>query len=110
MFAHLRPADGPRRLEEVPLPVRYSELTSANRYLVRARYVREQNGLCFYCMAPLSGEADIPAWEILRINPRLFPAGFFDHPIHLHHDHDTDLTLGAVHCDCNAVLWQEHGE
>ena len=32
------------------------------------------------------------------------------HPIHLHHDHDTDLTIGAVHAYCNAILWEYHNE
>jgi len=32
-----------------------------------------------------------------------YPSGFFDHPIHLHHDHDTGMTVGAIHAYCNAV-------
>lgn len=44
------------------------------------------------------------------INWKLFPKEFLKNPIHLHHSHDTDMTLGAVHAYCNAVLWQYHGE
>ena len=40
----------------------------------------------------------------------LFPQAFFKYPVHLHHDHETGLTLGAVHSYCNAVLWQYLGE
>ena len=46
----------------------------------------------------------------LEIHEELFPKNFFDHPIHLHHDHETGMTIGAVHAQCNAVLWQYHGE
>lgn len=45
----------------------------------------------------------------LLIDERLFPKGFFDHPVHLHHNHDTGLTIGAIHCYCNAISWQYHG-
>jgi hypothetical protein len=45
-----------------------------------------------------------------KINVDLFPPNFFKWPVHLHHDHRTGMTIGAVHCRCNAVLWQYHGE
>jgi hypothetical protein len=46
------------------------------------------------------------------INFSLFPGGigFLKYPIHLHHDHNTGMTIGAVHARCNAILWQYHGE
>jgi hypothetical protein len=44
------------------------------------------------------------------INLRLFPPNFLKYPIHLHHCHDTGMTIGAVHCHCNAVLWQYLGK
>ena len=31
------------------------------------------------------------------------------HPIHLQHNHSTDMTEGAVHAYCNCVLWQYEG-
>jgi hypothetical protein len=45
-----------------------------------------------------------------KINARLFPPNFFNWPVHLHHCHVTGLTIGAIHCHCNAVLWQYHGQ
>jgi hypothetical protein len=40
----------------------------------------------------------------------LFPKNFLKWPVHLHHSHDTGMTIGAVHSYCNAVLWQYHNE
>ena len=45
-----------------------------------------------------------------KINYRLFPPGFLKNPIHLQHDHDTNMTEGAVHAKCNAVLWEYYGK
>jgi hypothetical protein len=39
----------------------------------------------------------------------LFPPNFLKYPVHLQHNHDTDMTEGAVHARCNAVMWQYHG-
>jgi hypothetical protein len=44
------------------------------------------------------------------IDRELFPPGFFNYPVHLHHSHNSGLTIGAVHSYCNAVLWHYHGE
>jgi len=95
--------------EFVRLPANYNKLTWQERRAVRNEYVRQQKGLCSHCKEPLSG---IAAKKIMAkpINKRLFPANFFQWPIHLHHDHDTGMIIGAVHCHCNAVLWQHHGE
>lgn len=91
------------------LPIKYSQATPAKRREVREEYVRRQKGLCYYCKEPLSGK---PAKHIrtLPLERGAFPRGFWKYPVHLHHDHNTDLTLGAVHNYCNAVLWQYHGE
>jgi len=77
--------------------------------MVRNAYVEEQKGLCCHCKSALSED---PPEFITRkkVDKRNFPEGFFKHPIHLHHSHDTGMTIGAVHCYCNAVLWQYHGE
>lgn len=91
------------------LPVNYNHLDSNGRRIVRNIYMGIQNGLCAECKAPLSG----PAGDFVkgrRINKNLFPENFFKYPVHLHHDHDTGWTIGAVHCECNAVLWQYYGE
>lgn len=95
--------------EELPLPVKYDSLHWTERKQVREQYVRLQAGLCLHCKKPLSEE---PAKSVNSrpVNKKLFPANFFNHPVHLHHSHKTGLTLGAVHCYCNAVLWEYYGE
>ena len=91
------------------LPIHYSKASSQYRRLARERYVRIQEGKCWHCKNPLDGD---PSLGIMRayIDPRPFPPGFFDHPVHLHHNHETDLTIGAVHARCNAWLWNYKGE
>ncbi len=91
------------------LPVKYSETRPAIRKLVREEYVRLQKNRCIYCNEKLS---DKPPEQLLAlpIHRELFPPGFFRWPVHLHHDHTTDLTIGAVHNYCNAVLWQYEGK
>ena len=91
------------------LPVNYNLISTSQKRLVREEYVRLQKGLCSYCGALLSGEprSDIKA---KKINRNLFPPNMFKFPVHLHHDHKTGLTKGAVHCYCNAVMWQYDGE
>ncbi|NBS75136.1 MAG: hypothetical protein EBT78_16545 [Betaproteobacteria bacterium] len=94
---------------EYVLPVDYRALASWQRRQVREQYVREQDGKCSHCQEPLSGNA---SKEVMSkpLNKRLFPENFFKHPVHLHHSHENGMTIGAVHCHCNAVLWQYHGE
>ena len=91
------------------LPVNYEELQPREKRIIREEYIVEQNGKCYHCGKPL---LLLPAKTILeqKVNKKLFPDGFFKWPVHLHHDHDTGLTIGAVHAYCNAVLWQYHGE
>ena len=91
------------------LPVNYENLHWRKKREVREEYVRQQKGLCFFCGASLKGK---PSAEIAnkRVDFTLFPINFFKYPVHLHHDHKTGMTLGAVHNHCNAVLWQYHGE
>ena len=91
------------------LPVNYTKLTRAQRREVRLQYITRQSNKYQHCDEPLDGP---PSGEVQTtwVNRRLFPEGFFDHPIHLHHSHRTGMTIGAVHARCNAVLWQFHGE
>jgi len=91
------------------LPVNYDDTPSYKRKLVREEYVRLQNDNCYHCGSPLSGPppSDIRS---MRITESLFPPNFLKWPVHLHHDHNTGMTLGAVHAYCNAVLWEYHGE
>ncbi len=87
----------------------YDELSSQDRALMRDAYTIDQKGLCYHCQQPLNGE---PAGFIMRkrINKALFPANFFTFPVHLHHSHETGLTIGAIHARCNATLWEHYGE
>jgi hypothetical protein len=92
------------------LPVKYSTLDwrKGEKAIVREKYIQEQKGLCMYCNISLS---EPPPKEITDkpINWRLFPSNFLKHPVHLQHCHKTDMTEGAVHAYCNAVLWQYEG-
>lgn len=91
------------------LPVFYNSLNFQERREVREEYIRLQKGKCYCCGELLNGE---PSSFMLnmKINKNMYPANFFKFPVHLHHNHRTGLTLGAVHCYCNAVLWQYYGE
>jgi hypothetical protein len=91
------------------LPVDYRKLTQQERHMVREEYVSIQDRKCRRCGQPLSGPASDQMLS-KKIKHNLFPQNFFKWPIHLHHNHDTGMTIGAVHCHCNAVLWQYHGE
>ncbi len=90
-------------------PAHYSKLSPKGRRAVREAYVQAQKGLCYHCGAKLSGEPDKDIMGY-AVDWGLFPTGFLNFPVHLHHDHNTDLTIGAVHARCNAVLWQFFGE
>lgn len=91
------------------LPKNYNELHYTDRKKVREEYARLQKWLCKHCGEPLAGRASD---EVMakKINKGLFPESFFKWQVHLHHDHDTGMTIGAIHCHCNAVLWQYYGE
>ena len=86
----------------IELPTAYDELTRTERRDVRERYMAQQGGLCWYCQGSLK-EKSIPESKGKPVNKWRFPDGFFDYPVHLHHDHDDGLTIGAVHAYCNAV-------
>lgn len=90
------------------LPVYYSKMNQKERRDVRNQYIKEQNNLCMLCKEPLD---KTPAKTILKekINWKLFPPNFLKYPVHLQHNHDTDLTEGAVHAYCNAYMWQYLG-
>ena len=89
--------------------IKYSESTPTERRKRRVQYVEEQQGKCYHCQGLLKCGPPEHITD-LKIDWSLFPPFFLKHPVHLHHDHDTDLTIGAVHAYCNAVLWQYHGE
>ena len=91
------------------LPINYSESSFQTRRLAREQYIKEQNGLCWYCKQPLDGK---PPKHVVNayINKSLFPDSFFNYTIHLHHSHVSGKTIGAVHSRCNAYMWQYGGE
>lgn len=90
-------------------PANYDRLTQPERAQLRGEYVKQQGGNCHHCGASLSGPpAD--SIEAKKIDWRRFPRNFLRWPVHLHHNHRTGMTIGAVHARCNAVLWQYHGE
>lgn len=91
------------------LPTKYSKLTQKERFNVRMAYIVAQGRRCSYCQNLFT---ELPPEEVYnrKINVKLFPRNFFEYPVHLHHNHETDMTIGAVHAHCNAVLWQFHGE
>jgi hypothetical protein len=94
------------------VPALYSTLSASQRVAVRERYVTLQEGRCLHCAHALASDP-APSVLAMKVNWHAFPgraAGFLRHPVHLHHCHKTDLTIGAVHAYCNAVLWQHHGE
>lgn len=97
------------KTKEYDLPVNYDDLEIHQKRAVRLQYINEQNNYCHFCKGRLDhlpafhvGAADI-FWDI-------FPEGFREHPVHLHHNHDTGMTIGAVHMRCNAYLWIYKGE
>jgi len=90
------------------LPIEYSKATPKQRREVREQYIFEQAGLCMWCFSPLEGDPH-PQMQKMDINLKLFPPGFLKNPVHLKHNHDSDLTEGAVHAKCNGVMWQYHG-
>jgi len=90
------------------LPINYDDTHYTIRKLAREQYALEQDGLCCHCGELLSSPSKF--LKSRPINPKLFPSGMFQYPVHLHHSRKTGLTIGAVHAHCNAVLWQYHGE
>jgi len=96
--------------DKIKLPADYNALSPYWRRQVREQYVRLQNGNCCHCGKPLNKKPQDVMNENPPVNRSLFPVGFFKWPVHLHHNHTTGATIGAVHCYCNAVLWQYHGE
>jgi hypothetical protein len=88
------------------LPVNYNTTHYTVRRKVRLEYIKRQNNLCYHCKQSL----DWTPKREFSINESLFPPNFFKWPVHLHHNHDTGMTIGAVHAYCNAVLWEHYGE
>lgn len=95
-------------MSKTDLPTDYTKLSPYQRKQVREQYILEQHNLCYWCRGTLS-LAPPQAITEKSIDWSMFPPHFLRHPIHLQHCHDTNLTEGAVHAYCNAVMWQYHG-
>jgi len=98
-----------RNVELNNLPVNYNDLDWYQRKIVREKYIEKQNKKCSHCGESLY-KNPCSSVRCLKIDINLFPKNFFKSFIHLHHNHTTGMTIGAVHCYCNAVLWQHHNE
>lgn len=88
------------------LPTDYNKLSPMEKAEVRERYIKLQKGKCWYCKALL---ANLPTKKVQKLTKDFHPK-FFIYQTHLHHDHETNLTVGVVHSRCNMVLWVYHGE
>lgn len=93
---------------EIRIPTDYTKLTFAERKAVRELYVALQDDKCFYCKSDLNKPAPKRITN-KKIDWNLFPDNFLKYPIHLQHNHETNMTEGAVHNYCNAVMWQYEG-
>jgi len=91
-------------------PQDYTKLSQVERRLLRYEYAKAQGGKCYHCGKLLNYNPTQGFMTDHPINWSLFPKGFLDYPVHLHHNHETGLTIGAVHAYCNAILFQHHGE
>jgi len=90
------------------LPTDYTSLEPKEKRIVRELYIKLQKNKCYFCKGSLN-EPALKEITDKKINWDLFPKGFLDYPIHLQHSHETNMTEGAVHNYCNAVMWQYHG-
>lgn len=96
--------------DRLTIPAMYDALTWYERRMVREEYIVRQGGLCWHCSLSLSEPPDKRMMGEFPLDPRYWGPEFLKHPIHLHHDHNTGLTVGATHAYCNAVLAQYYGE
>lgn len=87
------------------LPQNYYELTQPQRRQIRLQYIQLQNHKCDYCGQYIH-KAPNKIVTQYKIDWTKFPYYFRKYPIHLHHDHKTGITEGAVHMYCNAIMWQ----
>ena len=95
--------------QNLKLPINYEGSHWTLRKQAREEYINLQKGLCYYCKSPLNRKPPLKIRK-MKLQRGAFPRGFWKYPVHLHHSHETGLTIGTVHAHCNAVLWQYHGE
>ncbi len=87
----------------------YDDITWQERRIVREEYIVLQKGLCWHCGNDIHKEPPSDITD-LALDQRLWGPEFLKHPVHLHHDHKTGLTIGATHAYCNAVLAMYYGQ
>ena len=90
------------------LPVDYTQISPRAKKKVREEYCKLQDWQCMYCNHDLQDKPPVHITE-KTIDWKLFPNFFLKYPIHLQHNHQTNMTEGAVHAYCNAVMWQYDG-
>lgn len=96
--------------ERLQIPAMYDALTWVERRMVREEYIVLQKGACYWCKQTLLHDVSDDIKAKYPLDPRYWGPKFLEHPVHLHHDHNTGLTLGATHAYCNAILAQYYGE
>jgi len=87
---------------KLELPIKYSSLSGERLSAVKEAYTCLQRERCWLCGNNLW---DLPKYIVE--NPKLMGLcgnQLAEHsPLHLHHDHDTGLTLGVTHAECNII-------
>ena len=85
------------------LPTKYSSLSGERLSAVKEAYICLQRERCWLC-----GNNLYELSKYLVDNPKLMPLCGNElaerYPLHLHHDHDTGLTLGVTHAECNIII------
>ena len=88
---------------KLELPTKYSSLSGERLSAVKEAYICLQRERCWLCGNNLWG---LPKYIVE--NPKLMALCFNklaeQMPYHLHHDHDTGLTLGVTHAECNIII------
>jgi hypothetical protein len=87
---------------KLDLPTKYSSLSGERKSAVISAYICLQRERCWLCGDSLY---ELPTFIVE--NPKLMALSYNElaeeHPHHLHHDHDTGLTLGVTHAECNIM-------
>lgn len=87
---------------KLELPTKYSSLSGERLAVVKEAYICLQRERCWLCGGNLY---ELPNHVV--DNPNLIGLCSSQlaeqHPLHLHHNHDTGLTLGVAHAECNII-------
>lgn len=87
---------------KLQLPTKYSSLSGQRRAAVKEAYICLQRERCWLC-----GDSLYALPTFIVDNPNVVQLCYNQlaeqFPLQLHHDHDTDMTLGVTHAECNAI-------